>query len=185
MAKKVCPFWVGYLLSSPLRKLWHNPDQILEAYVRPGMKVVDIGCAMGFFSLTMAKMVGQTGKVICVDIQEKMIRYLEKRAQAAGLLDRIETQVCSETSFCLDNLHEDINFALVFAVVHEVPDPSGLFSQMSKALRPKAAVLVAEPRGRVSEKDFEATIQTAHQHGFKVIDKPHIWRVRAVLLQKK
>ncbi|MBN2375560.1 MAG: class I SAM-dependent methyltransferase [Sedimentisphaerales bacterium] len=184
MAEKVCPFWVGYLLSNPLRKLWHNPEQILEPYVRPGMKVVDIGCAMGFFSLALAKMVGQTGKVMCVDIQKKMISSLEKRAQAAGLLDRIETHVCSKTSFYLDDLHENIDFALAFAVVHELADPSDLFSQMGKALKPQAAVLMAEPRGRVSEKDFEASIQTAQYYSFEDVDRPHIRGVRAVLLRK-
>ena len=43
MAKHVCPVWVGYLLASPLRKLFHNPKKILGPYVEEGMKVLDIG----------------------------------------------------------------------------------------------------------------------------------------------
>ena len=89
MAEHVCPVWVGYLLASPIRRLFHNPQQLLEDYVQPGMTVLDVGCAMGFFSIPMAKWVGPRGRVLCVDVQEKMLRSLKKRAQKNGLLDRI------------------------------------------------------------------------------------------------
>jgi len=185
MAEKVCPFWIGYLLSSPIRKLWHNPEKILEPYINQGMKVVDIGCAMGFFSLPLAKMVGQNGKVISVDIQEKMVRSLEKRAQRAGLLDRIETRVCSENSFCLDSFNGEIDFALAFSVVHEIPDPLVFFSEVYRALKFEGKLLMAEPKGRVSEKQFAVSIRTAKGHGFKIIDRPQIRGTRAALLQKQ
>jgi ubiquinone/menaquinone biosynthesis C-methylase UbiE len=58
LAERVCPFWVGYILASPLRRLIHNPRKILGDYIKSGMTVLDIGCAMGFFSIGMAKMVG-------------------------------------------------------------------------------------------------------------------------------
>jgi 2-polyprenyl-3-methyl-5-hydroxy-6-metoxy-1,4-benzoquinol methylase len=58
MAEHVCPFWVGYLLLSPVRKLITNPDRILRPYVKPGMRVLDAGTAMGFFSLPLARAVG-------------------------------------------------------------------------------------------------------------------------------
>ena len=98
MAERVCPVWVGYLLASPVRKLFQNPKKILAPYVEDGMKVLDVGCAMGFFSLPLARMIGSNGKVICVDVQEKMIKSLEKRAQKAGLANRIETRVCRHNS---------------------------------------------------------------------------------------
>lgn len=51
MAKRVCPFWVGYLLISPLRALMQNSKKILSQYITSGMKVLDVGCGMEFFSL--------------------------------------------------------------------------------------------------------------------------------------
>jgi len=54
---------------------------MLLPYVKTGMTILDVGCAMGFFSLPMAKMVGSTGRVICVDLQEKMIKTLNKKLQ--------------------------------------------------------------------------------------------------------
>ena len=181
----VCPVWVGYLLASPVRKLFENPRKILEPYVNEGMTVADIGCAMGFFSLPLARMVGPNGKVICVDVQERMIRSLEKRVQKKGLSGRIKTVICHDGSLGLDNLEEKIDFALASAVVHEVPDAAIFFSEINEAMKPAGRLLVAEPKGRVSQKEFEITVSVAEQNGFTVTDRPQIKRSRAVLLQKK
>ncbi len=185
MAERVCPVWVGYLLASPLRRLLQNPDKILNPHVKEGMKVLDIGCAMGFFSLPLAQMVGSNGKVICVDVQEKMIKSLEKRAQKAGLSNRIETRICHHNSLDLDDLKEKIDFALASAVVHEAPDASNLFSEVYETIKPYGRFLVLEPKGHVSEKDFKTTVSLAEQNGFKVIEGPHRYRSRVVLLQKR
>ena len=185
MAEKVCPVWVGYVLASPARKLLQNPKKILGPYVKEDMKVLDVGCAMGFFSLPLAEMVGCNGKVICVDIQEKMIRSLEKRIQKAGLTDRIETRLCPVNSLGLDDLKEEIDFAFASAVVHEVSDTSGFFSEIHQMIKATGRFLVVEPKGHVSKKDFEETVSVAEQNGFEVIDSPQISRSRVVLLGKR
>ena len=181
----VCPVWIGYVLANPVRKLLQNPNKILKPYVNEAMTVADIGCAMGFFSLPLAKMVGANGKVICVDVQEKMIRSLEKRVRKAGLSGRIKTVICHDGSLGLDNLEEKIDFALASAVVHEVPDAVRFFSEIHKTMKPAGRLLVAEPKGHVSEKDFETTITIAEQNGFTVTDRPQIKRSRTVLLEKR
>lgn len=184
MAKRVCPLWVGYLLISPLRTLMQNPEKILSPYITPGMKVLDIGCGMGFFSLPIARMVGSKGKVICVDVQEKMIKSLQKRAKKAGLTDIIETCICHQNSLCLDDLNEEVDFALAFAVVHEVPNVNQFFSEIYKTLKPTGMLLVVEPKGHVSKKNFDITISIAQQKGFKAINHPLIRRSHTVLLTK-
>ncbi len=184
MAEHVCPVWAGYFLLSPLRKLFQNPKTILSPYVREGMTVLDYGCAMGYFSIPLARLAGEGGKVICVDIQEKMLRILEKRASKAGVAALIETRLCNLPSSCLHDLAGQIDFALAFAVVHEVPDPSGLFTALSEVVKQSGKVLIAEPTGRVSEKEFAATVTAAQQQGFRVMETPHIPRCRAVLLGK-
>jgi ubiquinone/menaquinone biosynthesis C-methylase UbiE len=181
----LCPVWIGYLHVIPVRKLFQNPRKILEPYVNESMMVADIGCAMGFFSLPLAKMVGPNGKVICVDLQEKMIRSLEKRAQKAGLSGRIETIICNDKSLSLDDFKEKIDFALASAIVHEVPDSARFFSQINKAMKPVGKLLVAEPKGHVSENDFERTVSIAKHNGFTVADRPEIKRSRAVVFQKE
>jgi ubiquinone/menaquinone biosynthesis C-methylase UbiE len=184
MANRVCPFWVGYLLISPLRTLFQNPDKLLKPYIASGMKVLDVGSGMGFFSLPIARMIGTNGKVICVDIQEKMIKALKKRAQKAGLTDRIETRICHQISLGLDDLNEEIDFALAFAVIHEVPNVTQFFDEINRTLKPAGRLLIVEPKGHVSEKDFNITISGAQQNGFKILDNPSIPRNRTMLLKK-
>ena len=45
-AHRVCPWWMGYLLASPVRQLVHRPAEILAAHVGPGMTVLEPGPGM-------------------------------------------------------------------------------------------------------------------------------------------
>jgi 2-polyprenyl-3-methyl-5-hydroxy-6-metoxy-1,4-benzoquinol methylase len=184
VAERVCPWWVGYLLASPVRRLFEKPEDVLTPHVQGGMTVMDVGCAMGFFSLPMAKLVGPGGRVVCVDLQERMIRSLRKRASRAGLCDRIETRVCSASSLGIQDLASKVDFALAYAVVHEVPDAAGLLAQIHDAVAPGGRLLIAEPRGHVPEQAFGATVAAAEKAGLSVIDRPDIKRSRTVLLEK-
>jgi len=60
MAKRVCPWWLGYFLASPVRRwlMREDPAQILAPYVREGMTVLEPGPGMGFFTLELAMRVG-------------------------------------------------------------------------------------------------------------------------------
>ena len=182
MSKRVCPWWLGYLLASPLRRLLQDPEEIVRPYVREGMSVLDIGCGMGFFSLHLAKLVGETGKVFCVDLQEKMIKGLSRRALKAGLSDRIEGRICHQDSLGVSDIDGKIDFALAFALVHEVPDKVRLFAEIYNTMKKTGELLVAEPRGHVSELDFEKTVSIAQSAGFEVLRDLKIQRSRAVLL---
>jgi ubiquinone/menaquinone biosynthesis C-methylase UbiE len=184
MSKRVCPHWVGYLLANPLRRFVHNPDRILAPFVTGGMTVLDVGPGMGFFTLPLAKRVGPAGKVICVDVQESMLRSLQKRAATSQLADRILLRVGKSTSLCLSDFDGRIDFALAFAVVHEIPDISNFFAELSKALKPGALCLIAEPKWHVSGKDFEATLIAAMQKSLIVAGKPEIARCHTALLKK-
>jgi ubiquinone/menaquinone biosynthesis C-methylase UbiE len=185
MAKRVCPVWVGYLLASPIRRLFENPEKMFDRYIEEGMNVLDIGCAMGFFSLPFARMVGSSGKVVCVDVQEKMIRSLNKRAQKAELSDRIETRVCQPDSLSIADLKEDIDLAVALAVVHEVSNVPGFFAETYETIKPAGKLLVAEPKGHVTEQEFDTTVSHANQNGFEVIETPQIGRYRTALFEKK
>lgn len=183
MSHGVCPWWLGYLLASPLRRLLQDPGEILKPYVEEGMTVLDVGCGMGFFSLPLAKLAGEKGRVVCIDLQEKMIKGLLGRAKKAGLTDRIDARVCSQSSLGVSDLAGKIDFALAFALVHEVPDKDTLFSEIHRAMKPAGNFLLAEPSGHVSKSEFESTVSLAQRCGFELINDPEIRRSHAVLLK--
>ena len=182
MAEHVCPWWIGYLLLSPVRRIMQNPRKILAPHIRPGTVALDLGCGMGFFSLDMARLAGPEGKVICVDLQPKMIKALVRRATKAGVIDSIEPRVCEKNGLGIDDLEGKVDFALAFALVHEVPDAEAFFAQIRAALRPGGTCLTAEPTGHVSKKRFEETLAAAGRAGFKVSARPEIRRSHAALL---
>ena len=185
MAESVCPWWVGYLLASPLRRLIQKPEELLTPYVEEGMTVMDVGCAMGFFSLPLAELVGPEGRVVCVDLQERMIRSLRRRATRANLENRIEMRVCSAESLGTDDLEGAVDFAMTFAVVHEVPEPTRLLAEIRSALRAEGRFLLAEPAGHVSRKHFSETIAAAEAVGLSVIDRPDIRMSHGALLERR
>lgn len=184
MAERVCPWWVGYLLASPVRRWFEKPEEVLGPHLGSGATAMDVGCAMGFFSLPLAEIVGPGGRVICVDMQERMIRSLRKRAVRAGVSDRIETRSCSAKSLGIADLEGAVDFALAYAVVHEVTDAARFLAEIAQALAPRGRLLVAEPRGHVSEEAFEITRAAAQSAGLSLVDRPAIKRSRTALLEK-
>lgn len=180
----VCPWWAGYILACPLRKYFQNPETILKPYIKKGMTCMDIGSAMGFFSLPMAQLAGENGKVICVDLQQKMIDVLVKRAKKKGLDKRIETRTCTTESLLIADLKDKIDFALASAVMHETPDQKKIFLQVYNTLKKGAVMFVAEPAGHVPEQAFKKTVALALEVGFSVIGQTKDKRSFMVMLKK-
>lgn len=181
----VCPVWVGHLLANPLRKLFQNPVKILSPYIEPGMTVLDAGCAMGFFSLPAAQMVGAQGRVICADFQKGMLDALGRRVRRTRLKGQIITHLCRQDSLELDAYSGDADIALAMMVVHETPDARKFFSELFEALKPQGRVLFAEPHGHVSEEDFEVSLAAAESAGFQRISRPEASKMRMALLGKQ
>ena len=185
MAERVCPWWLGYLLASPIRRLVHDPHKILSPYVRESMTVLEPGPGMGFFTLELARLVGPSGRVVALDLQSKMLDGLKHRAAKAGLLERLVVRLAGSGSLGITDLAGKVDFALAFAVVHELPDAARFFTEVAATLKPGACLLFAEPSGHVTAAQFETEINSAVGAGLKPVEYPSIWRGRAVLLKKE
>lgn len=182
VAHRVCPWWIGYALLLPLRRLWQDPSTILSPYVTEGMTVLEPGPGMGFFTLELARLVGPTGRVVAVDLQPRMLATLRRRAERAGLGGRIETRRATSSSLGVDDLAGMIGFVLAFALVHELTDARRFFVETARALAPGGSLLLAEPSGHVREEEFEKTLDSAATAGFRVSQRPVIRSSRAALL---
>ena len=167
MAERVCPPWKGYLLLNPLRKLLENPNKILGEFVRTGMTVLEPGSGMGYFTLPLARLVGQVGRVVVVEIQPKMLSALERRARKAGLLSRIELRRARADGLGVEDLAGKVDFAGALHLVHEVPNQGSFFTEIFETLKPGSKLLVIEPRGHVSQDQFEGSLAVAEKIGFR------------------
>jgi ubiquinone/menaquinone biosynthesis C-methylase UbiE len=177
----LCPWWGGYFIDNCLRRWFHDPVKIVGPYIQPGMTVMDVGCGMGLFSLAMAKMVGDGGRVIAVDLQQQMLDVLRKRAEKAGVAGSIRFHKCEQNRL---GIEDPVDFALAMMMVHEVPDQQRLLSEIHDCLKPEGKLLVAEPKIHVPGKAFEKTMVIAADLGFQIIEKPGVSGCRAVVLKK-
>jgi len=184
MVNFVCPWWLGYLLASPIRRLVQDPAKILAPYVREGMTVLEPGPGMGFFTLELARLVGPSGRVVAVDLQPRMLAGLKRRAARAGLGERVDARLAERDSLGVPDLAGKVDFALAFALVHELPAAGPFFTQVAETLKPGACLLLAEPTGHVNAAEFEDELQAAAQAGLQLVDRPTIRRSRTALLKR-
>ena len=178
----VCPWWFCYTFDNPLRRLVHDPVAMLSPWVRPGATCLDLGCGMGYFTLGLATLAAPRGRVIAVDLQDKMLERLQRRAAKAGLAGLVEPRRCAADSLGIADLMGAVDFALCFWMLHEVPDMAGFLGQILAALKPEGRLLVAEPKFHVDLKTFDQELALAQAQGWRVVERPAIWGSHAALL---
>ena len=175
----VCPHTISFFLDNWVRKLIQNPKKIVGPYIKKGDTVIDIGCGPGFFSIEMAKLVGKNGKVIAVDLQEKMIAHVKKKADKHAMQDRMEFRQCDANAI---GLNRKADFILAYYMVHETPSPLHFMEEARGMLKDGSKMLVVEPKMHVSKSIFAQMLQEAEQAGLKAMDFPPKKGGRSVLL---
>lgn len=179
--KLVCPWQLAPLLDNFLRPLVHNPRKIFAPYVGMGMTVLDVGCGAGFASLGLAELVGDEGLVIAADLQPEMLSIVKERAMKAGLSDRIRIHLCDPSRV---GVQEELDFALAFFMVHEVPDARHLMEEIFALLKKGGQFFLTEPKIHVSSRDFQQLVREAQAVGFKIAERPSVRFGQTVLLMK-
>jgi ubiquinone/menaquinone biosynthesis C-methylase UbiE len=177
----VCKWWYAYVFDNKIRTLFHKPEKIIGPYLQEGMTAVDIGCGMGYFSIGMARLIGDKGNVISIDLQQEMLDVLHKRAVKAGADDRISLHRCVSGRI---GVNVEADFVLAFWMVHEAPNAENLLSEIHSILKPNGKLLIAEPKLHVTKSSFEKTLQCAIQSGFEIVANPKVSFSRASLLMK-
>jgi ubiquinone/menaquinone biosynthesis C-methylase UbiE len=177
---QVCPVEKAGALDNKFRKFLQNPQKIVGPYIKKDMTVLDFGCGPGFFSIEMAKMLGN-GKVIAADLQKGMLKKLEEKKSGTYLESKIQLHQCENDEI---GLTEALDFVLAFYVVHEVPDKKALFDELYKLLKPNGKIFIAEPLFHVNKSKFEDMLKIASNCGFKVAEKSKLFFSRSVLLKK-
>jgi ubiquinone/menaquinone biosynthesis C-methylase UbiE len=180
--KRICPVERSGGLDNFVRRWLQNPQKILKPYISHGMTVLDLGCGPGFFSIEMAKMLSDSGKVIAADLQDGMLEKVIEKIKGTDLSKRISIHKCQEDRI---GVTENVDFVLAFYMIHEVPNQELLFEELKSILKPDGKIYIIEPKFHVSKKSFEDMIHTITNMGFFIIDRPKVYFSRTVLLEKK
>ncbi|MDH4198591.1 MAG: class I SAM-dependent methyltransferase, partial [Candidatus Aminicenantes bacterium] len=138
---------------NPLRRLFSPPEKLTGPYVAKGLVVADLGCGPGFYTLALAEGVGPEGKVYAVDIQERSIRKLEKKAAKRGF-HNIEAHASSATDlgFIKDG---SVDFILAHGLLCSMAphhhDPA--VAEMLRILKPQGRAYLSAAKGSWSYVD--------------------------------
>jgi len=129
------PAFFGALLNAPHRKHIQPPSMIIDGLgLKPGMKVVELGCGPGTYTLDVAKAVLPDGVVYAVDIQEGMLNQLRKKMERQGIANILPVLADAKGDIPLEDSIADAAYAV--AVIGEISDPVSALKQVRRLLKP-------------------------------------------------
>jgi ubiquinone/menaquinone biosynthesis C-methylase UbiE len=124
--------------------------------LKPGQVVCDMGCGNGFYTLQLAKLVGDQGRVLAVDIQSEMLHLLSERAKEANIAN---IELIQGTQVDPKLPAGGVDLILLVDVYHEFSHPDQMLTAMRAALKPKGRIALAEFR----LEDREVPIKLLHK----------------------
>jgi ubiquinone/menaquinone biosynthesis C-methylase UbiE len=164
-------------LTRESREREEDCETLLQALkLEPGDTVCDLGCGNGFYSLKLARLVGERGKVIAVDIQREMLGLL-KDAAAAEKIETIETVFGTVVDPKLPEA--SIDLVLLVDVYHEFSHPEHMLAAIRRSLKPTGRVALAEFRAEdplvpikpLHKMSKEQIMKEFPPNGFKLVEE--------------
>jgi SAM-dependent methyltransferase len=110
------------------------------AGLRPGMRVLDIGCGPGDVSFIAARLVGPTGSVLGVDAAPDMVELARARAAEKG----VSTVRFTQGSIDAIALDEPVDAVVGRLILMHLPDPAATLRHLSSLVRPGGVIAFSE-----------------------------------------
>lgn len=136
----------AHKLEDPERLKWLPPAEVLSRlHLAPGACVADIGAGTGYFSIPLAKAVGEEGKVFAVDMQPEMLDLFRQKLEQPGSPGNISLHLGAASQLPLPD--GSVDLALYANIWHELDDQDA-------ALR--EAIRITAPKGRIALLDWRS-----------------------------
>src|SRR5713101_2496241 len=130
------------LLEDPKRDEWQKPDAVIQAlHLKEGQVVADIGAGSGYFTLRLARAVGQKGRVFAVDVDEGMLDYLHQRLDKEKIQNVQAMHVPPHDPLLIDG---SLDLAFVCNTYHHLEDRDVYLRKLRKALKPDGRLVIVD-----------------------------------------
>jgi 2-polyprenyl-3-methyl-5-hydroxy-6-metoxy-1,4-benzoquinol methylase len=129
------PGYAAHLIAS-----WIPALQGVEAKLKSGGRVADVGCGLGASTILMAKSYPKS-EFVGFDYHDKSIEKARERAKDAGVRDRIRFEIAKAK----DYPGKDYDFVTFFDCLHDMGDPGGASSHVRKSLKQDGTWMIVEP----------------------------------------
>ena len=132
------------LLEGPDRDAWQKPEQVMDALsISDGSKVADLGAGGGWFTVRLARRVGNNGIVYAEDIQPEMVETIQRRVQREGFNN---VQVILGVSDDPRLEGGELDAVLIVDAFREMDDPISLLRNAASAMAPSGRLGIVEFR---------------------------------------
>jgi len=167
LRSRPAPPWLGWLLRSSFRQFLQSPHSVVRrSGIRPGTKVLELGCGSGCFTMEASMAVGEEGRVYAVDLQKGMLRHLQRRLAGNGYCHLENVELVQAGAYCLPFDHGSLDMTLLVTVLPEIPDRVRALGEVHRVLRPGGILAVTE---FLPDPDYplrSTTIRTCERAGF-------------------
>src|SRR5580765_8192782 len=131
-------FRPGY--AANLVAAWIPSLQDVDAKLKAGARVADVGCGLGASTVLMAKHYPQS-EFFGFDYHDKSIETAKQRANDAGVGDRIKFDTAMAKSYP----GKDYDFVTFFDCLHDMGDPGGASAHVFSTLKKDGTWMIVEP----------------------------------------
>jgi demethylmenaquinone methyltransferase/2-methoxy-6-polyprenyl-1,4-benzoquinol methylase len=131
----------GAVMGSRLRSRLMDPIRTLRAAgLQPGQTVLEVGCGTGFFTVPAARLVGDEGCVVAMDVLSEFVERTSKKVQDAELANvRVVKRDALDTGLDAGSM----DTALLFGVLPYPTLPlNRLLPEMHRVLKPGGTLAV-------------------------------------------
>jgi SAM-dependent methyltransferase len=127
---------------APERDAWQMPDRVVEALaLAPTAVVADLGAGTGYFSVRLARAVPE-GRVLAIDVEASMVRYLADRAQREGLSNLLAVEATATDP----GVREAVDLVLVVDTYHHIENRVVYFAALRERLAPGGRLAIVDFR---------------------------------------
>jgi ubiquinone/menaquinone biosynthesis C-methylase UbiE len=139
------PAFIGRLLDSSYRRKIQPPEQLIErAGIEKGMRVLDLGCGSGAFTTSIARAVGEKGRVYALDIQADMLKQLERKLNRPENRDIKNIKLIESNAYELPFDDNSLDLVNMVTVLSEIPDRNRALAEVKRVLKPGGLLAVTE-----------------------------------------
>ena len=136
---------ISLMHDNPLLPIFRNPYKLLRAAgLKPGQKVLEVGCGPGFFTIPASKIVGNEGVVYAVDVHPLAIERVKEKIEREGIKNVTPIHANVSDTGLPD---QSIDLAFIFGLRYIAGGLENVIAEIHRILKPGGVLSFEKTKG--------------------------------------